>query len=136
MALLGTMRKSLSKKIVYVEPEQMNEVLRASQNKIKYYIDYEYAKEKSSFKHTLNGATIYVCDKPLKLEATTCYQGQNTTFICFKDGREIIDEVQGARVYAAFSQYWKVPVMEAEEVSATPILGFNPDYNEIGRAHV
>lgn len=124
------MKHAASKRIIYLTPQQMNQLLNEVRHKIRYYVDYDYAKEQDGATQNISGPNVYICDKDVKFVLTTCYKGTNATFITFKDGRDIIDEVSGARVFATFSQYWKVPKVEVEDLSATPILGFNPDYNE------
>lgn len=122
------MRRTVGKRIEYITPTQMNKILAENRNKIKYYVDYEYAKDKD-FTQNLTSPCIYVVDNALRFMITTQYKGANTTFITYKDGREIMEDVSGAQVFNEFSLYWKVPRVELNDaISATPILGFNPDY--------
>lgn len=120
------MKNACSRKIEYITPEEMNEILANQKGKLKYYGNYDILKDKWNI--SILAGSCCVCDLDVAFALTTREKGQVTTFICFKDMREFYEGASGSRIFKEFSLYWKVPRAEAKEISASPLLGYNPEY--------
>lgn len=74
----------------------------------------------------------YIANGPLVIHVYTEYKGKLMNYYTYKDGREIIEGVpEGGDCYRILARhYWKPEALyEGDELSASPVLGYNPKYN-------
>lgn len=120
--------KAASRKIKYVSQQEMNEVLLEQKNKFIHYGNFDFFMEHGK-PMSLAAGSCCIYDGEVGFLLTTNYKGQNTWFLTYKDCRDIEQEVNATRVYTNFCLYWSPPKVSAPEcINATPILGYNPDY--------
>lgn len=121
-------RNVCSKKIEYITVEEMNKVLEKQKNKIIHFKNYDVLKEDEQIDISLTGGSCCILDYDVAFSCTTLWQGEVITFICFKDGREYYEGATGAQIFREFSLYWTTPRKAAPGISASPLLGYNPEY--------
>lgn len=108
-----------------VKPEKINQILRDAISKNKFL--FKRGKtEKDSMANC-----CYIHDGPVKITVTTEYQGQTFDFYTYKDGRDIWEGVkEGGECYRVLSRhYWKPQRHFEPDMSASPLIGCNPEYN-------
>lgn len=113
----------------YVTAEEMNQHLKYVFNY--YKVEYRAKSKDETFKRT---AFLEDCLVNFKL---TYKKGPDAcTYICRKDGEDIIQATDGGEAYRILCKYYKVPKMDdsickrADEggLSASPLLWHNPKY--------
>lgn len=113
------------KNSILVKPEKLNEVLRDATEKHKFVFPREKTEDDSI------DNCIYIHDGPVKITVTTSYQDQVYDFYSYKDGRDIHAGVkEGGECYKIMARhYWSPSTHYDIDLSASPLIGFNPKYN-------
>lgn len=108
------------KRIRFIDPYTMNELLAECRNKFVYLGTYD-DKQNDDF---IEG-NAFIEDKTVKFQLTTKSKGIIATYITFKDGRqtEFMETTTGLNAFCELSKYWKVPRWKDTE-SATPLIDF------------
>ena len=78
--------------------------------------------------------TCYIHDTKITTHVFTIFMGKFVHYYTYKDGRDIVEGVpEGGECYAIMARhYWqpeKLWTPEDIDVSASPLLGYNPQYN-------
>ena len=121
-------KNACSRKIDYVTPEEINQILAEQSNKILHFANYDFLKDEKRLPVSLSAGSCCICDLDVTFSVTTKFEGNAHTFICFKDEREYYEGATGSKIFQEFSNYWRVPRQNPEGISASPLLGYNPEY--------